>query len=448
MVGDGTHINAMPTKAFFVDMLVKDIPLERAVLDLVDNCVDGAKRLRPEEVPNFTGLEVKLQLSGDRFEIEDNCGGFDVETAKNYAFRFGRPAAAKSTDYSIGQFGVGMKRALFKFGRYFEVHSTTKHQKWSMTVDVDEWEGSTDWFFNFDEIIDDQEFPEEECGTRIIVRRLRPEVASRFSAEYFRRQLSEMIRSHQRQFLAFGMVIDFEGMHLTNTDLRIRTGGSFSPAIEEYGFDGDSDSPIFVRIVAGISESVPAEAGWYVVCNGRVILSADRSEETGWGSVAEQKEGIPKYHNQYARFRGIVFFNCRSSSKLPWNTTKTGLDSSSVVWQATYPKMLDHTRTVIKFLNSLDDDIEEYGRSSSPLLAAMSRETLSQDVEKFQGARSFSWNRSPRALGPKMVKIQYSREESKIRTLMTALGVSSAKAVGENTFDMIYTEQANGEGEE
>lgn len=185
MANDEPHINAMPTKAFFVDMLVKDIPLERAVLDLVDNCIDGAKRLHPEDEPDFSGLRVKLRLNGEEFEIEDNCGGFDVETAQNYAFRFGRPAAAKSTDYSIGQFGVGMKRALFKFGRYFEVHSTTKNQKWSMTVDVDKWEESPEWVFDFDEIQENREFSDEECGTRIVVQRLRPEVLSRFSADIF-----------------------------------------------------------------------------------------------------------------------------------------------------------------------------------------------------------------------------------------------------------------------
>ena len=46
-----------------------------------------------------------------------------------------------------------------------------------------------------------------------------------------------------------------------------------------------------------------------------------------------------------------------------------------------------------------------------------------------------------------MTKIQYSREASKIRSLMTALGVGSAKAVGETTFDIIYKEQAEGEEE-
>ena len=435
------QINAMPTKTFFVDMLVKDIPLERAVLDLVDNCIDGAKRLRPGEPPVFAGLSVALSLNAEQFEIKDNCGGFDIGTAKDYAFRFGRPAKATTTDYSIGQFGVGMKRALFKFGRYFEVHSTTRNQRWSMKVDVDDWEEDPDWHFDFDDIEDDLNNPEEECGTYILVKKLRPEVAARFTQSYFRRSLTETIRSHQRQFLAFGLAIDFEGTHLTNTDLRMRTGGHFSPAIEEVTFDEKSDKPIAVRIVVGLGESVPSQAGWYIVCNGRVVLSADRSEETGWDTVSEQKEGIPKYHNQYSRFRGVVFFNCQSSRKLPWNTTKTGLDTSSPIWLAVVPKMLDHTRTAIKFLNALDDEIEEYGRSSAPLLGALARETSSLDVEKFQGARDFSWNKNPRAPGPKMTKIQYSREQAKIQTLMRALNVTSARAVGQATFDMIYKEQ-------
>ena len=440
MMIDKTHINAMPTKAFFVDMLVKDIPLERAVLDLVDNCIDGAKRLRPEEEPDFSGLSVTVRMNEQRFEIIDNCGGFDVETAQNYAFRFGRPTDARSTDYSIGQFGVGMKRALFKFGRYFEVHSATKNQKWSMTVNVTDWEDSADWVFDFDEISEDLDLPVEECGTRIVVEQLRPEVATQFSQSYFHRHLSEMLRSHQRQFLAWGLTIDYDGVHLTNTDLRVRTGGHFSPAIEEVTFDEDSISPITVRIIVGLSESVPSEAGWYIVCNGRVVLGADRSEKTGWDSISERKDGIPKYHNQYARFRGVVFFNCRSSSNLPWNTTKTGLDGSSPIWQAIFPKMLDHTRIAINFLNSLDDEIEEYGKSSA-LLVALGRETQPTEVEKLRGPKVFSWNKAPRAPGPRTTKIQYSREHTKIETLMTALGVNSAKAVGEATFDMIYRDE-------
>ena len=39
-----TYADAKPTKAFFVNMLVRDIELKDALLDLLDNCVDGALR--------------------------------------------------------------------------------------------------------------------------------------------------------------------------------------------------------------------------------------------------------------------------------------------------------------------------------------------------------------------------------------------------------------------
>ena len=36
--------NGTPTKDFFVDMLTRDIDLNDAILDLLDNCLDGAIR--------------------------------------------------------------------------------------------------------------------------------------------------------------------------------------------------------------------------------------------------------------------------------------------------------------------------------------------------------------------------------------------------------------------
>ena len=109
------QINAMPTKRFFVDMFVRDIPLEQAVLDLVDNCIDGAKRVRSTS-SSLEKYKVEVKLGSEEFSITDNCGGFDRTIAKEYAFRFGRPSGHESSNNSIGKFGVGMKRALFKFG--------------------------------------------------------------------------------------------------------------------------------------------------------------------------------------------------------------------------------------------------------------------------------------------------------------------------------------------
>lgn len=38
------EVSANPVKRFFVEMLTRDISLEDAILDLLDNCVDGIQR--------------------------------------------------------------------------------------------------------------------------------------------------------------------------------------------------------------------------------------------------------------------------------------------------------------------------------------------------------------------------------------------------------------------
>src|ERR1700721_1934299 len=105
---DPKRINASPTKEFFIYMITRDIPLTRAILDLVDNSVDGARRMRADG--NFEGLWVRVELDKEHFKVVDNCGGIPVDVARSYAFRFGRPKNAPPTHGSVGQFGVGMKR--------------------------------------------------------------------------------------------------------------------------------------------------------------------------------------------------------------------------------------------------------------------------------------------------------------------------------------------------
>ena len=87
---DSLEIDATPTKNFFVEMLTRDIGLEQAVLDLVDNSIDGAKGLKADGDRPFEGRKVALEFSKDRFRIVDNCGGFSKEAARTYAFKFGK----------------------------------------------------------------------------------------------------------------------------------------------------------------------------------------------------------------------------------------------------------------------------------------------------------------------------------------------------------------------
>lgn len=110
---------ASPTKQFFVSMLTRDISLADAILDLVDNCLDGALRLARGGAVDYSKHFVKINLANDKFSIEDNCGGIPREIAKNYAFKMGREPddSRDSESETIGMYGVGMKRAIFKIGR-------------------------------------------------------------------------------------------------------------------------------------------------------------------------------------------------------------------------------------------------------------------------------------------------------------------------------------------
>lgn len=50
----GDKAAAVPTKQFFVSMLTRDISLADAILDLIDNCLDGALRIAGKKTPDYS----------------------------------------------------------------------------------------------------------------------------------------------------------------------------------------------------------------------------------------------------------------------------------------------------------------------------------------------------------------------------------------------------------
>lgn len=437
-VDQEAEIDAAPTKSFFVEMLTKDIPLEQAVLDLVDNSVDGAKRMNGA---SLDGRKVEITISKDEFRILDNCGGFSKEAARDYAFRFGRPAGTPTTPHSIGQFGVGMKRALFKFGERFVVRSATVEEEWAVDVNVTKWLQEPDnWHFSWSDFGADQSISTDNPGTDIAVPKLRDEVAARFGTAQFENSISGLIKSKHRQFIAQGLAISVNETHVDATDLYLLVDQDMRPGVDNLSF-GSGAKAVKVRIVVGLGPSSPREAGWYVICNGRVILEADRRERTGWGLVEYETDTervlIPSYHNQFARFRGIVSFDSRDSSQLPWNTTKTDVDDGHSVWQKTFQRMTEMMRPVISFLNELDKDIDEFTRDGSALFefvntAAKSKADVLTKKADFKAPKRGALRKTVQT-----VKVQYSRPLKDVQFLEKELHVTSAKAVGETTFDVI-----------
>ena len=133
------------------------------------------------------------------FTIADNCGGIPVALAKEYAFRFGKPddAIADPTPHSIGLYGIGMKRALFKMGRSIDVSSSTGQESFTVLIDVDKWRKQPDdnWDFPLTDVV--THATTEPAGTRIKVKNLYEWISSEFEAPSFRNTL---IRSIQRDY--------------------------------------------------------------------------------------------------------------------------------------------------------------------------------------------------------------------------------------------------------
>ena len=320
--------NASPTKAFFVEMLVKDVAMDSAILDLLDNCVDGAKRLRGEGP--YDGLEVEIVITAEEFRIKDNCGGIDLNTARNYAFNFGSDPAVERPDKSIGVFGVGMKRAIFKIGRDFEVHSVTATHAFTVGDNIPDWQGRRDpggWYFPMEVEPYLVERPESEWGTTVKIVNLYESVSQQFGSDFFVSPLRRKIAFKHEVHLQRGLSVRVNGISIPGTTVTFAYAldNSLAPAFEQRPLDG-----VDMQLYAGIGELSRPMAGWYIYCNGRMVVEHDQTELTGWGETAEV--AIPKYHHQFARFRGCVFFDSDDSSKLPWNTTKDGVDAGSDVY--------------------------------------------------------------------------------------------------------------------
>ena len=429
------EVDVMPTKALFVDMLTRDIPIDRAVIDLIDNSVDGARRLRGDGP--LDGLEVHVDLSRSEFTISDNCGGISIHHAKTFAFRFGRPAGMTATPGSVGQFGVGMKRALFKFGKRFEVSSTTATESFKVDVDVEKWKSEdTPWTFEFTETRTGLNYPEDQTGTRISVAELHENVADAFGDRRFRISLGRQIESAQQHYIDKGLRIVFDGRTLITTPWSLLSGGGVEPACIEQTIAGDGKEPIHVRIYAGISKSDPKSSGWYVICNGRMLLEADQTSATGWSELAETAGlAIPRFHNQFARFRGYVFFDCRDTSRLPWNTTKTGVDEDNAIYRGIRLKMMEITRPIIDFLNDVDAE-KDYSDPRDRVLEQAIAAASPSKLRDLPSKMTFSRPTGIRA--PTTVSIQYRREKTLVEPLQKAFGVNSARAVGESSFDFAY----------
>jgi hypothetical protein len=434
---DAKTVRAGATKELFIDFLTKDLTIEQAVVDLVDNCVDGAKRLRKNG--KYDGLKIDLRLNGDTFEIDDNCGGIPVNIAREYAFRFGRPENLPPGPWSVGQFGVGMKRALFKLGGWFSVDSVAEESRFVLEVSVDKWrkDPKEPWEFRFKEVHEKMStVPESKRRTKILVKSLREDVSSQFLLANFKIRLAKSIRSAHQVSISQGLQIRLDDQPLLAASVELLVSDNIHPGYMRSSLNGAGKVPVQLDMYTGIGNSAPTEAGWYLFCNDRLLLNADQTLVTGWG----QSERIPRFHPQYARFRGLVFFRCEDTARLPWNTTKTGVDPEVAIFQQTRLKMVEFMSPVIKFLNRLDR--ENQLPSAQRILARAVKTANLVPISSVTKEQEFNVDIAP-SPPSKTQKISYSVPIQRYERVRSRLNTTDPKEVGERTFDYYYDQECD-----
>jgi len=358
---------ASPTKQFFVSMLTRDIELRDALLDLLDNCVDGILRsAKPDQAKAkpYEGFRATIILAKDHFEISDNCGGIPLETAKKYAFAMGKPEGAndEGTPATVGMYGIGMKRAIFKLGTDALVES------WSDTPFVveftSEWMASERWTD-----LPIHELPKGKLkvqGTAITVMTLNHEVAASFAADGWIDEFKKVIAQHYSIILDKGLSV-FVGNGVDDPQAVVpepfrllQTAEADGKHIAPYIYTGKLDD-VEVEIYAGLyRELLTAEeadreeetrgttddAGWSVACNDRVVVWKDKTRLTGWGEAT-----VPNYHGQFIAITGLVLLRCDDPKKLPLTTTKRGIDAASDTYSKTKDLMREVTKALTSFTN-------------------------------------------------------------------------------------------------
>jgi hypothetical protein len=464
---DTTTISAEPVKSFFVSMLTRDIQLEDAILDLLDNCVDGilrsfgSKKVGKEKP--YEGFFANIEFSQTEFKIQDNCGGIPVEV-REYAFRMGRPSDRPvDVNEMVGVYGIGMKRAIFKIGRQCTIETRNKIDAYQVEITPQWIANEKDWSLPVKVINRGDE------GTTITLKELNEGTSMLFSENDtgFPKTLRDKIAEQYAIIIEKGFKISINGKEVKAVPTKlIFAKDNKHASIRPFIFKAEIDD-VEVFLTVGFTRPIPSDndllneqeeiryssqnAGWTIICNDRVVLYCDRTELTGWGEA-----GVPRYHTQFIAIAGMVEFRSSNAVKLPTTTTKRGIDASSTLYLQIKNKMREGMKRFTDYTNKWKGNIAESKEHfSNDKADSLSLNAIKNKAEKNKEMRFKSTQRplgkqfAPNLPMPTSSKddtkrsIKFEVETKKIAPVAEYLEMerdSDPSLVGKECFELIYRE--------
>lgn len=459
-------VSARPVKSFFVNMLTRDILLEDAILDLLDNCIDGALRSRDKnksEYEKYSGFKAELTINKDIFRLEDNCGGICWDLLKNYAFRMGRVQESPSydTDETVGTYGIGMKRAIFKIGTECIVRTQSSSDGCFEVNITPHWiTTNEDWDIPVKKVSRNSDIN----GTSIEIKNFHNGIKNLFDTEKsnFLSLLTEKISTTYSVIMAKGFNISLNGKPIIPKPITLIFDKNIQPYIyKKEEVIGGNNLSVFVAVgltAPLLTEDELAEkekikyssqsAGWTIICNDRVVLYCDKTELTGWGTGS-----VPQYHTQFISISGIVEFSSKDSSLLPTTTTKRGVDAANLVYLRVREKMCEGMKIFTSFTNKWkgkEKEIKEKIVVSKALTVAdvklkSTKEVNFSEVRRAEGGQVAKPTQLPEPLEVENDKkrITFTADQDQIQEVARFLKLPTGTApskVGEKAFNYVYEE--------
>ncbi|MGR3807787.1 ATP-binding protein [Pasteurella testudinis] len=317
--------------------LTTDITVLESIFDLIDNSIDAARdhlisnKFEADKFglpQDYSSYKISIRLGSNSICILDNCLGIDENSLSKKVFL---TAGISNHKFGIGHYGLGLKRALLKFGNTFAMSSDNGNVAFKM-------------HFNSEMIAGNKKFVAQAYNsngfrkTLFIVSELKPSIIYEIKNKDWFENAVKMLGIRYAAYIAKGLKIilsnDYQHeIYRINGELpSLRTDSKIEPISKYLNIEG-----VNVYIDSGVHGSYyfPSEKdkhsiamnktltddfGLYFVCNDRVIVASSTANEYGWKT---------KWHSEYNGFVCIVRFVSEDSSKMPWNTMKTVLKTSS-----------------------------------------------------------------------------------------------------------------------
>lgn len=376
---DSIEVSFNSDADYLIQGLTADVSTIECIYDLIDNSIDAARsRILSSSASikkdsfglpaSYKGFKVELNISTKAVSISDNCTGLEERTLSEKVFTIGKRSKHA---FGIGHYGVGLNRAIFKLGSSVQLETDNGKHAFSLNFSENDVRSAVE---SKSAILAKRKPTSKNSYYQLEIGGIKREILSDLSSDTWLESLQDQIRIRYAIFCRKGLRVTING----------KKTGEFGPQIRNPSFlekrtkSLASQNGVSIYLEAGLHENyriakveddyeqlkpiiknLTPEYGWYIVCNDRIILVADKTKTTGWTT---------SWHNEYHGFLGWAYYVSEDPSFLPWDSKKTGINTNH--------------QTHIEVLSSLKELADDYRSRNRKLRSGKSGGEAASDPAK------------------------------------------------------------------